>query len=153
MYVFKIDKDNKEAFDKFREEWKKAAELILKAEGLELKAIIVKPSPSGRGYHIWVHADGKKRLKNMDFVRIQYLLGDDETRAWLAIKRIERGIPHWNKMFGKIVWQRDQRWQLDYCLSLLRKKELAEEEKKQIAEYLEELFSSLQELREKIKSA
>jgi len=151
-YVFKIDKDNKLPFDKFKKDWLNLVRDILEKEKLKLVDVVVKESPSKRGYHIWVHAEGKRKLKNMDFVRIQYLLGDDETRAYLAIKRIERGIRHWNKMFSKIVWKRDERYQIDKCLSLLNKKSLSREEKTYIAEYLQELFTSLQELKEKIKS-
>ena len=151
-YVFKIDKDNAQVFDMFRKEWVDITRSLLKIFGLKLTNIIIKPSPSKRGYHIWVHAEGSKKLKNKDFVRIQYLLGDDETRSYLALARIERGIKHWNKLFSKVVWKRDQKYQLEKCLNLLDKERLTKKEREYIKDYLERLFYSLREIVDKINS-
>jgi len=150
-YVFKIDKDRKMVFDAFKEDWIKTTKLILSSFGLKVTDIIIKESPSKRGYHIWVHAEGEVQLEPKDIAKIQYLLGDDETRSYLALLRIDRGVVHWNKMFDKVIWKREDDYQLNRCKDILSKDNITEEERKYVIDYLETLFKSLEELKNKIK--
>jgi len=150
-YIFKIDKDNKIAFDTFREEYPKIIEAILKLYNLKLVDLVIKESPSKRGYHIWVHAEGDVKLTDLDIAKIQYFLGDDETRTYLNIMRIKRGITFWNKMFSEIIWKRPEDFQLKKCEEILKKENLTNEERAYVFNYLNELFLALSELKEKIK--
>ena len=150
-YVFKIDKDRKLTFDLFKEDWIKMVETVLSNYGLKVVDIVIKESPSKRGYHIWVHAEGEVELKPIDIAKIQYIIGDDETRSYLAVLRIERGIAHWNKMFDKIIWKREDDFQLKRCEEILSKDRLTDDERNYVMNYLRELFNSMKELKEKIR--
>jgi len=150
-YVFKIDKDRKLTFDLFKEDWIKMVETVLSNYGLKVVDVVIKESPSKRGYHIWVHAEGEVELKPIDIAKIQYIIGDDETRSYLAVLRIERGIAHWNKMFDKIIWKREDDFQLKRCEEILSKDRLTDDERNYVINYLRELFNSMKELKEKIK--
>jgi len=150
-YVFKIDKDRKLTFDLFKEDWIKMVETVLSNYGLKVVDIVIKESPSKRGYHIWVHAEGEVELKPIDIAKIQYIIGDDETRSYLAVLRIERGIAHWNKMFDKIIWKREDDFQLKRCEEILSKDRLTDDERNYVVNYLRELFNSMKELKEKIR--
>jgi hypothetical protein len=94
---------------------------------------------------------GKVELKPIDIAKIQYIIGDDETRSYLAVLRIERGIAHWNKMFDKIIWKREDDFQLKRCEEILSKDRLTDDERNYVINYLRELFNSMKELKEKIK--
>ena len=150
-YVFKIDKDRKLTFDLFKEDWIKMVKSVLSNYGLKVVDVVIKESPSKRGYHIWVHAEGEVELKPIDIAKIQYIIGDDETRSYLAVLRIERGIAHWNKMFDKIIWKREDDFQLKRCEEILSKDRLTDDERNYVINYLRELFNSMKELKEKIK--
>jgi len=150
-YVFKIDKDRKLTFDLFKEDWIKMVKNVLSNYGLKVVDVVIKESPSKRGYHIWIHAEGEVELKPIDIAKIQYIIGDDETRSYLAVLRIERGIAHWNKMFDKIIWKREDDFQLKRCEEILFKDRLTDDERNYVINYLRELFNSMKELKEKIK--
>jgi hypothetical protein len=62
-YVFKIDKDRKLTFDLFKEDWIKMVKSVLSNYGLKVVDVVIKESPSKRGYHIWVHAEGEGRIE------------------------------------------------------------------------------------------
>jgi len=150
-YVFKIDKDRKLTFDLFKEDWIKMVKSVLSNYGLKVVDVVIKESPSKRGYHIWVHAEGEVELKPIDIAKIQYIIGDDETRSYLAVLRIERGIAHWNKMFDKIIWKREDDFQLKRCEEILFKDRLTDDERNYVINYLRELFNSMKELKERIR--
>jgi hypothetical protein len=150
-YVFKIDKDRKLTFDLFKEDWIKMVKNVLSNYGLKVVDVVIKESPSKRGYHIWIHAEGEVELKPIDIAKIQYIIGDDETRSYLAVLRIERGIAHWNKMFDKIIWKREDDFQLKRCEEILSKDRLTDDERNYVINYLRELFNSMKELKERIR--
>jgi len=103
--VLKIDIDHR--IDKWRwtRAYKKAVTNLLQGFGYKVEDIIIKPSSSGRGVHIWIKIDGKK-LTEMRKVMFQFLCCDDQTRVAINRWRVKRGVKNWNKLFSKVLYKR-----------------------------------------------
>lgn len=103
MSVVFVDSDSS-LMKVWMEDFVKTRIEILKFLGYKTKDVVVKKSPSGRGFHIWFHIDGK--VDDMEMLRLQFLLGDDVGRVWLNYLRIRRGVEHWNKCFSEVLWKK-----------------------------------------------
>lgn len=99
-YIFKVDVDLR--IDDWMEPFKKTRRAILNQLGFEVEEIIDNPSSSSKGHHFFIHAIGKGGLSDFDMNRIQFLLGDCQTRVKINRLRIEkRGLQKfWNKMYS-----------------------------------------------------
>jgi len=78
----------------------KTRKMLLEALGYELRDVIIKPSSSRRGVHVWLHIYGKP-LTDQEKVKFQYLIGNDcHIRSMINHRRVWRGIRgFWNKLF------------------------------------------------------
>jgi hypothetical protein len=99
--ILKLDLDNK-LIDYWKEEWLKTRKAILEALNLKLEKVIIKESPSKKGYHVWLYVKGKP-MNDLEVLRCQSLLGDCPTRCKINYIRItQRNITKWwNKLFAK----------------------------------------------------
>lgn len=61
---------------------------------------------TGRGYHILIKIEAKKRLKPKSIIEIQYLLGSDNHKEMLGLKKVEKGLPYFNKLFSKVIYRK-----------------------------------------------
>lgn len=79
--------------------WVETREALLNKLGYTLNGVIRKPSPSGKGIHVWLYVEGPV-LTDMQKLRLQYLSGDCIVRCKINHKRVLRGIRgFWNKLF------------------------------------------------------
>jgi DNA primase catalytic subunit len=108
--IFKVDVDIKVP-DSWLKNWIETRKAILKSLGFKVKDIKVVDS-SLRGFHAYIHAEGKKKLTPTECNMIQFLLGDDESRVLINQRRIARGID-WrtgNKLFSDVLWRRKEKF-------------------------------------------
>lgn len=131
--IFKIDLDNR-IIDRWYDDWLRTRILILKYFNYKVVKVVKKLSPSSRGYHIWLHCKPKKRLMELDRVKINGLLGDDPTRNWLAYNRVLRGVAYWDKLFSKVIYKRPEKEGFKYMT------------KKQIISSYQRLLKAVREL-------
>ena len=106
--IFKLDLDTKLIDEKgWKDAWVKTRKNILKELGFKLENVIIQKS-SSRGYHVWIHAKPikKKNITEEERVKIQWLLGDDESRAWLCLQRCRAGVVTYNKLFSKVFFRK-----------------------------------------------
>lgn len=127
-YLLKIDRDTRLDKMGFLEDYKKAIKYVLEGFGYKLDKILVNPSSSGRGLHVFVWFYSNKKLKAMDICKLQMLCGDDETRSEINYRRIKRGVPLWNKMFGRVLWKREVDEKCKNCKLVKILKEMREED-------------------------
>lgn len=99
--VLKIDIDYK-APEVWLELWKATRKGMLSALGYHVIRIVKHETTKGQNYFIEI----EKELTPEDTNRLQFLLGDDHTRVKINAWRIERGIPHWNKIFDRKLWRK-----------------------------------------------
>jgi len=104
MSILKIDLDFKPPKD-WMKEWIKTRKFLLKKLGYKPKYIEV--FETERGMHIYIKIDEK--LDDMEINKLQFLLGDDCTRVKINMWRIERGIPHWNKLFHEVLYRKKRK--------------------------------------------
>lgn len=79
--------------------WLQTREAILNSLGYKLLRAIRKPSPGGRGLHVWFYVEGPE-MDDMKKVKLQYLVGDCIVRSKINYRRVRRGIRgFWNKLF------------------------------------------------------
>jgi hypothetical protein len=99
--ILKLDLDSK-LIDYWMEDWLKTRKAILKALNLKLEKIIIKESPSKKGYHVWLHVKGKP-MNDLEVLKAEHLLGCCETRCKINYIRItQRNITKWwDKLFSK----------------------------------------------------
>jgi hypothetical protein len=78
----------------------KTRKMLLEGLGYKLNKVIIKPSSSKRGIHVWLHIYGKP-LTDQEKVKYQYLVGADcHIRSMINHRRVWRGIRGWwNKLF------------------------------------------------------
>lgn len=129
-YLLKIDRDIRLDKLNFLEDYKKAIKYVLEGFGYKLDKILVNPSSSGRGLHIFVWFYSNKKLDKMDICRLQLLCGDDETRSEINYRRIKRGMLMWNKLFGKVLWKKEVDKKCRECKLIRILKEIKEEDEK-----------------------
>ena len=103
--ILKIDIDHR--IDKWRwlSAYKKAVTYLLKGFGYKVLSIVIRPSSSKRGIHIWIEVEGK-RMTDMKKVMLQFLCCDDQTRTAINRWRVKRGIKTWNKLFSDVLYRR-----------------------------------------------
>ena len=104
------------------DKWEKMARAGLAALGYRLVEVRRRPSSSGKGMHVWVEIEGP-RLKELDKVMLAWLLCDDTTRVRINIKRVERGVRFWDKLFTykQVVKQRRRtRCRCKACQKLMK---------------------------------
>ncbi len=101
MSVLKIDVDYK-APKEWLEYWVETRCMILKGLGFTINRIAEHPTTKGQNYFIELSEELSSNTINM----LQFLLGDDHTRVKINAWRIERGIPHWNKIFDRKLWRK-----------------------------------------------
>jgi len=78
---------------------------IVRALGNDFSDIIIRPSPSGRGVHVWVHLK-KPIVTDEEWLLYSLLLGDDPGRVYINSLRVKRGIKDFNKIFSKHLWRK-----------------------------------------------
>lgn len=111
MSVLKIDLDIKPSKE-WQEKWEHTREAILKSLGLTL--IGIRKHESNKGWHYFLEV--AEMLSDNDTNMTQLLCGDDHTRCKINAWRIERGIPHWNKIFDRKLWRKNQEFiECFYC--------------------------------------
>jgi len=142
-YVFKVDLDKREPFERYKEKWIETRKLILEHLGFKIYHIDYELSGTGRGYHVFFICDSERELTDDEINCIQFLLGDDIGRVAINIKRIERGIKYWNKMFSKVLWKRPYDYEYNRFLELMKKENLTEEEKEWITDYVSGMHYSI----------
>ena len=100
--VLKVDVDYKppEAWLGY---WEQTRKILIKEFGYTLKRMTKHETTKGQNYFIEVEEDLPPEIINM----LQFLLGDDHTRVKINAWRIERGIPHWNKIFDRKLWRKE----------------------------------------------
>lgn len=99
--VLKVDIDYK-APEEWLTYWAETRCLILSKLGYTLKRLTKHETTKGQNYFIEIEEELSPQAINM----LQFLLGDDHTRVKINQWRIERGIPHWNKIFDKKLWRK-----------------------------------------------
>lgn len=87
---------------------------ILKALGFRLVDVIVKPSPSKRGLHIWFHCEGRP-VDDYEKNMIHFMLGDDPVRCMINMIRIERGVKKPFILFSKVLWTEPPKGKCKKC--------------------------------------
>lgn len=83
-------------------EWEGTREDILFMEGYDIEYI--KLFQTKRGYHAYIKL--LQDVTDEEANRLQFLLGDDQTRVKINQWRIKRGIKRWNKLFHKVLYRR-----------------------------------------------
>jgi len=100
--VLKVDIDYK-APEAWLEEWVETREAIIeKYLNMSILRVVRHETTKGQNYFIEVDEELTPERTN----EIQFLLGDDHTRVKINAWRIERGIPHWNKIFDRKLWRK-----------------------------------------------
>jgi len=102
-FVLKIDLDIHPP-EEWMAAWERKNEMILGLYGLKPTKVNKKESP--RGWHYWYLLH--KYLTPEETNKLQFLLGDDHTRVKINMWKIARSVPHWNKLFDRKLWRKDQ---------------------------------------------
>lgn len=100
--ILKIDMDLHPS-KQWMQFYKETRKTMLEKLGFKLAGM--KVFKTRRGIHIYMTIKGRKitdKEKNM----FQWLLGDDHTRVKINQWRILKGIPHWNKLFHKVLYRK-----------------------------------------------
>lgn len=104
-YILKIDVDLTLP-KRWLSLWKRTRIVMLEELGFTVTDFIVKPSPSKRGIHAWIHLLSPKRITTQTHNMYQFLCGDDVVRVKINMNRTKYGIRKWNKLFAKILWHK-----------------------------------------------
>lgn len=99
--VLKVDIDYK-APEKWLLIWEQTRKVLLIGLGFTVERIVKHETTKGQNYFIEIKEELSPETTNM----LQFLLGDDHTRVKINQWRIERGIPHWNKIFDRKLWRK-----------------------------------------------
>jgi len=94
---------------KWRQAWETHTKAMLEYFQLVVDRIIMKQSDrrKGRGQHIWIHIQSRRKLSEDDINMLQWLCGDDLTRVRINRLRTRRGLKGWwNKLYDHIVWRK-----------------------------------------------
>jgi len=106
--------------------FKETRRAIVRALGNEVADIVLRPSPSGRGVHVWVHLV-KPLASDEEWLMYALLLGDDPGRVYINSLRVKRGVREFDKMFSKHLWVKPTDEKCEKCW--LRRWVLEEEQK------------------------
>ena len=60
----------------------------------------------GRGWHVIVTIETKKKLTPHEIIELEFLLGSDEHKQQLALKKVEKGLPFFDKLFSRVIYRR-----------------------------------------------
>ena len=101
MKLLKIDLDIHPPKD-WLDQWITTRITLLQMLGHRVKAYRI--FKTKRGYHIYFTL--VRDVSDMEANKLQFLLGDDHTRVKINQWRIKRGIPHWNKLFHKVLYRK-----------------------------------------------
>ena len=89
---------------KWIEAWKKTKTAMLESLGYKVTDIIMRESPSKKGYHIWIHLETAKPIPDEQLNMLQWLCLDDPVRVRINQLRIRRGLRRfWNKLFARRI--------------------------------------------------
>jgi len=92
--------------------WERKNLLILGQFDIVVKK--VNKAKTTKGWHYWYLS--KKWLNPEETNKLQFLLGDDHTRVKINAWRIKRGVPHWNKLYDRKLWRKNQEFvECWYC--------------------------------------
>jgi len=84
--------------------WKLYKTAMLEGMGYKVKRVTIKPSPSKKGgKHVWI-AITPSPENDMEKLFLEWLLGDQQTRVWINMLRIKRGVKKWDKLFTRHLW-------------------------------------------------
>ena len=97
----KIDVDIKPC-KKWLKLWKQTRILLLESLGYKVEKI--KTFKTRHGFHAYILL--KNDLPPEEINMLQFLCGDDHARVQINMWRIQRGIPHWNKLFERTIYRR-----------------------------------------------
>ena len=100
--TLKIDLDIKPP-EKWLDLWKITRASILADLGIHITDLREKETE--KGWHFWIDVD--RDLDENTINMLQLLLGDDHTRVRINTWRIQREIPHWNKLFDRKLWRKE----------------------------------------------
>lgn len=100
--VLKIDIDFKAPED-WLLDWEASRKFLLESYKLTVLRVTRHETTKGQNYFIEIEED----LSPEGINRLQFLLGDDHTRVKINAWRIERGVPHWNKIFDRKLWRKE----------------------------------------------
>lgn len=101
--VLKVDIDYK-APEAWLVSWEQSRRFMLERfYKLQVLRMVRHDTTKGQNYFIEVDEE----LTPEDTNRFQFLLGDDHTRVKINGWRIERGVPHWNKIFDRKLWRKE----------------------------------------------
>jgi len=104
MSVLKIDIDVK--FDEgWFGYWIETRKIMLESLGFKVLRVFSHETKKGVNFFFHIKPDCDNELINM----LQFLLGDDHTRVKINAWRITRGIKHWNKIFDRKLWRKNQK--------------------------------------------
>lgn len=101
MTLLKIDLDLHPPED-WLKDWIETRKIILQSMSLNVEYI--KVFKTTRGLHVYIKVSNK--LSDRKINKLQFLLGDDQTRVRINQWRIERGVKNWNKLFHKVIYRK-----------------------------------------------
>jgi hypothetical protein len=86
--------------------WREERTRMLEYMGYTVNKIIIKKSPSKQGYHCWIHIRSLGELSDEQINFLHFLCGDCQTRVWVNILRVSRGLrKYWSKLFTRHLWK------------------------------------------------
>jgi len=100
--VLKIDVDYK-APKEWLEAWERTRKFLLE-KYCKLAVLRMTKHETTKGQNYFIEIDKELTPEQINY--LQFLLGDDHTRVKINAWRIERGIPHWNKIFDRKLWRK-----------------------------------------------
>ncbi len=113
-YVFKVDLDIKMKKNILETIYIPTRKIILEALGFKVNH--VKYVETRRGYHFYYYCEYKDEINDYWINFVQLLLGDDTTRVKINMKRIDRGVKNWNKLFSRIIYIKKRKYiKCPYC--------------------------------------
>jgi len=109
MTILKLDLDFKANKD-WMHEFIETRKSILEGMGYEVSDVIIRESGSGDGYHMWIFISPDVK-SNMKILKLQFILGDDQTRCKINYSRLKNQSPilDWNIFYDQILQKKDRK--------------------------------------------
>ena len=103
MSIVKVDIDYKPP-EHWLHKWERTRILMLE-EYYKLHVLRVARHNTRKGQNFFIEVE--EELTAGEINELQFMLGDDHTRVKINAWRIQRGIPHWNKIFDRKLWRKE----------------------------------------------
>ncbi|MGC9309536.1 MAG: hypothetical protein ACP5D2_02455 [Candidatus Nanoarchaeia archaeon] len=97
---------------------------MLEGMGYSVEEVIYRKSGSGKGLHFWIYITPFVN-EDMEILKLQWLLNDDETRCKINLKRLttKNTILDWNIFYDKILYKKPMPENCQRCALLKYMKE------------------------------